>query len=83
MLLKADGDRKSRQDAEAKRVESNQKTMLLDRALKRYKALDFMGRDLDEEEGENVLPSARDDLRLASDTFGRKINLLSSYHRLG
>jgi hypothetical protein len=38
-LYKADGDKKSRQDAEAKQVESNRKIQLLQQAVKRYKNL--------------------------------------------
>lgn len=45
----ADGDKKSKQDAESKRVESNQKMLLLTNSLKKYKTLDVMG-DLDDEE---------------------------------
>jgi hypothetical protein len=47
--LQADGDKKSKQDAESKRVESNQKMLLLTNALKKYKTLDVMG-DEDEDE---------------------------------
>ena len=35
-LYQMEGDRKSRQDAEARGVESNQKIVLLKQALKRY-----------------------------------------------
>jgi len=49
-LYTADGDRRSRTDAESKRVESQQKIMLLSSALKRYKALDVMGDDIDDDE---------------------------------
>ena len=38
-LYQDDGDRKSKQDAEARRVESNQKIQLLRQALKRYEDL--------------------------------------------
>lgn len=38
-LYQDEGDRKSRSDAEARRVESNQKIQLLRQALKRYEDL--------------------------------------------
>lgn len=38
-LYQLEGDRKSRQDAENKRIESNQKIQLLKQALKRYEDL--------------------------------------------
>ena len=38
-LYQGDGDRKSKADAEARRVESNQKIQLLKQALKRYEDL--------------------------------------------
>lgn len=38
-LYQIEGDRKSRQDAENKRIESNQKIQLLKQALKRYEDL--------------------------------------------
>jgi Hr1 repeat len=38
-LYQIEGDRKSRADAESKRVESNQKIQLLKQALKRYEDL--------------------------------------------
>lgn len=41
-LYQAEGDRKSRNDAESKRVESDQKIKLLQQALKRYKQLHVM-----------------------------------------
>lgn len=41
-LYQAEGDRKSRNDAESKRVESQSKIMLLQQALKRYKQLHVM-----------------------------------------
>lgn len=41
-LYQAEGDRKSRHDAESKRVESQSKIMLLQQALKRYKQLHVM-----------------------------------------
>ena len=53
-----DGDKKSRQDAELKRVESTQKLALLQQALKKYKALDIMG-DLDEEDDGSLRPRSR------------------------
>ena len=46
-LYGRDGDRKSKQDAEAKRIESNQKIQLLKHSLKRYEDLhvDIEGAD--------------------------------------
>ena len=38
-LYQDDGDRKSKQDAEARKIESNQKIQLLRQALKRYEDL--------------------------------------------
>jgi len=38
-LYQMEGDRKSKQDAEAKRIESNQKIQLLKHSLKRYEDL--------------------------------------------
>lgn len=49
LLPQADGDKKSRLDAEHKRAESTQKMHLLTSALKKYKNLDVMG-DLDDDE---------------------------------
>ncbi|KAI5475245.1 hypothetical protein MNV49_001691 [Pseudohyphozyma bogoriensis] len=48
-LYLVDGDKKARADTENKRVESNQKMVLLNQALRRYKTLDVMG-DLGEED---------------------------------
>jgi len=54
-LYQADGDKKSRADAESKRVESEKKIQLLQSALKRYKNLHILD-DVEEEDhssGEN------------------------------
>ena len=48
-LYQADGDKKSRQDAESKRVESDRKIQLLQSALKRYKTLHILD-DVEEDE---------------------------------
>ena len=48
-LYQADGDKKSRADAEVKRVESDKKIALLQSALKRYKTLHILD-DADDEE---------------------------------
>ncbi len=48
-LYQADGDKKSRADAEGKRVESEKKTQLLQTALRRYKTLHVLDA-VDEEE---------------------------------
>ena len=50
-LYQADGDKKSRQDAEAKRVESDKKIQLLESALKRYKNLHILDDVADDDEG--------------------------------
>ena len=49
-LYKADGDKKSRADAEGKRVESEKKIQLLQTALKRYKTLHVLDAADEEEE---------------------------------
>ena len=46
-LYQADGDKKSRADAEAKRVESEKKIQILNTALKRYKNLHVIEADAD------------------------------------
>ncbi|KZP01332.1 hypothetical protein CALVIDRAFT_532947 [Calocera viscosa TUFC12733] len=51
-LYKADGDKKSRQDAEAKQVESNRKIQLLQQAVKRYKNLHIYDDPAENEEDE-------------------------------
>ena len=51
-LYQADGDKKSRMDAESKRVESDKKIQLLQAALKRYKNLHI----LDDEDDEDYRP---------------------------
>lgn len=52
-LYQIEGDRRSRQDAESKRIESNQKIQLLKQALKRYEDLhvdtDFPGDEADDD----------------------------------
>lgn len=58
-LYQADGDKKSRADAESKRVESEKKIQLLQSALKRYKNLHILD-DVEEEDqqsGEILLRS--------------------------
>ena len=49
-LYQADGDKKSRADAEGKRVESEKKIQLLQTALKRYKTLHVLDAADEEEE---------------------------------
>ncbi|KAA1478935.1 hypothetical protein DENSPDRAFT_845962 [Dentipellis sp. KUC8613] len=49
-LYQADGDKKSRADAEGKRVESEKKIQLLQTALKRYKNLHILDDATDDEE---------------------------------
>lgn len=48
-LYQAEGDKKSRMDAESKRVESDKKIQLLQSALKRYKSLHVLD-DVEEED---------------------------------
>jgi hypothetical protein len=56
-LYQADGDKKSRADAEGKRVESEKKIQLLQTALKRYKTLHVLDEaDEDEEAGKFIPP---------------------------
>jgi hypothetical protein len=55
-LYQADGDKKSRADAEGKRVESEKKIQILQTALKRYKTLHVLdAADEDEETGKYIL----------------------------
>jgi hypothetical protein len=49
-LYQADGDKRSRADAESKRVESDKKIQLLQASLKRYKNLHILDADPDEED---------------------------------
>jgi classical protein kinase C len=48
-LYQADGDRKSKNDAESKKVESASKIRLLQQSLKRYKQLHVMEESTEEE----------------------------------
>ncbi|KAE9407442.1 hypothetical protein BT96DRAFT_914736 [Gymnopus androsaceus JB14] len=52
-LYQADGDKKSRLDAESKKVESEKKIQLLQSALKRYKNLHVLDDALEEEDESN------------------------------
>ena len=54
MLYQADGDKKSRADAESKRVESEKKIQLLQSALKRYRNLHILDDAEEEDQGEFV-----------------------------
>ncbi|KAH9997841.1 hypothetical protein BJV77DRAFT_1137197 [Russula vinacea] len=60
-LYKADGDKKSRADAEGKRVESEKKIQLLQTALRRYKTLHVL--DAADEEEETDDPVADGDAK--------------------
>lgn len=64
-LYGMEGDRKSKADAAARRVESKQKLLLLKQALKRYEELHI---DVDSEEPDG---------RLCADYFGPLISLLA------
>ena len=55
-LYQADGDKKSRADAESKRVESDRKIQLLQSALKRYKTLHILDDVVEDED-----PGKRDE----------------------
>lgn len=48
-LFQAEGDRKSKNDAESKRVESHAKIQLLQQSIKRYKQLHVLDEEEDEE----------------------------------
>ncbi|KAI0269865.1 hypothetical protein BC834DRAFT_967598 [Gloeopeniophorella convolvens] len=61
-LYQADGDKKSRADAESKRVESEKKIQLLQAALKRYKTLHVLD-EADNEDEEAVDPAADGDAK--------------------
>ncbi|KAJ3517451.1 hypothetical protein NMY22_g13964 [Coprinellus aureogranulatus] len=65
-LYQADGDKKSKADAEAKKVESEKKIQLLESALKRYKNLNIIedaGADDDEADAPGNEGERRDKLR--------------------
>ena len=61
-LYQADGDKKSKADAESKRVESERKIALLQTALKRYKTLHILD-DAEEDEPREPEPRARQPFR--------------------
>lgn len=54
-LYQADGDKKSKADAESKRVESERKIQLLQTALKRYKTLHILD-DADDDDNSKLIP---------------------------
>ena len=62
-LYQAEGDRKSKKDAESKRVESEAKIMLLQQALKRYKQLHVMDDDGEDDQTGSTLDERRQNLR--------------------
>lgn len=68
-LYQAEGDKKSRADAEAKRVESDKKIQLLQASLKRYKNLFIM-----ESEAEEPEPVPGTYLSQISSSFGSLIH---------
>lgn len=49
-LYQADGDKKSRADAESKKIDSEKKIQLLQTALKRYKNLHILDDVVEEDE---------------------------------
>ncbi|KAL4080957.1 hypothetical protein J3A83DRAFT_102662 [Scleroderma citrinum] len=62
-LYQADGDKKSRADAEGKRVESEKKIQLLQSALKRYKNLHILDDVEEEEQPQGVDGNRKDNIR--------------------
>ncbi|PWN28321.1 hypothetical protein BDZ90DRAFT_250760 [Jaminaea rosea] len=62
-LYQAEGDRKSKKDAESKRVESEAKIMLLQNALKRYKQLHVMDDDGEDDQQGSTADERRQNLR--------------------
>ncbi|KAJ6508992.1 protein kinase C1 [Mycena sanguinolenta] len=64
-LYQADGDKKSRADAESKKVESDRKIQLLQTALKRYKNLHILDDVVEEEDttGPDANNERKDNLR--------------------
>lgn len=62
-LYQADGDRKSKNDAESKRVESAAKIRLLQQSIKRYKQLHVMDEDNEDENMPASLDGRRQNLR--------------------
>ncbi|KAL0634007.1 Serine/threonine kinase [Maublancomyces gigas] len=75
-LYQLEGDRKSRQDAENKRIESNQKIQLLKQALKRYEDLHV---DMDFGEEADGMSPARDNLEGQGADWYRRQYQLSKY----
>lgn len=57
-LYQLEGDRKSKADAEARRIESNQKIQLLKQALKRYDELHVEVEGVDAPDGKPKGPSS-------------------------
>jgi len=55
-LYQADGDKKSKADAESKRFESDKKIQLLESALKRYKNLHIIDDVGDDDDNGATLP---------------------------
>ena len=53
-LYQLEGDRKSKQDAEARRVDSNQKIQLLKQALRRYEDLHVDMESSDSQDGKII-----------------------------
>ncbi|KAH7885088.1 hypothetical protein F5I97DRAFT_1328941 [Phlebopus sp. FC_14] len=62
-LYQADGDKKSRADAESKKVESEKKIQLLQSALKRYKNLHILDDVEEEEQTQGVDGERKDNIR--------------------
>lgn len=60
-LYQDEGDRRSRADAEGRRIESNQKIQLLKQALKRYEDLHVEDTNADAPDGNQSLQRILDD----------------------
>lgn len=61
-LYQAEGDKKSKQDADGKRIEIERKIQLLGTALKRYKNLHVLDADEEDIEGQSILSRFLDTL---------------------
>lgn len=71
-LYQAEGDKRSKADAESKRVESERKIQLLQTALKRYKTLYILDDEGEDDSGETplYLSATRRDVSSSTRTSG-------------
>ena len=65
-LYQDEGDRRSRADAEGRRIESNQKIQLLKQALKRYEDLHVEDTNADAPDGGSIVTIRQGDLMLTN-----------------